>query len=387
MMNSINFPHGRGTVVPLCLRLIHDRGDVREGTLSIPVRGAGMAGAIELGGERLNDEQWRAAEQCRIAWHDGSGWQLSCGSAVLACVLNGKRVTPGRPVAIAPGDALELGSLRFMVEDREVSAAQPAQPAPVPSIAAGAEAAAAQRAIDADAAFDLRDLALPVDGESALDASQHPFAVLDIAGALAWPTADPLSGLLGEAGLAPDVSSARRADLKRAAAHDAAAASQAPASAADQRAASRTAGADGSRRVDPATALLAELHGEFVRVVRDPTQLAGHADWEGFLAPDEESAPTLEKLSQEAETYPLLRDILLPREPIDAVIKEFAALGTSNVLKAEETEDVLRLFAPEIARNARVPIPSLTRREHHALSPDSYIQIGSARSGDDGPKQ
>jgi hypothetical protein len=47
------------------------------------------------------------------------------------------------------------------------------------------------------------------------------------------------------------------------------------------------------------------------------------------------------------------------------------------------SEDVLGLFAPELAREAKPPLPSLTRREHHDLSPDSHVRIGSTRAGND----
>lgn len=131
------------------------------------------------------------------------------------------------------------------------------------------------------------------------------------------------------------------------------------------------------------TAWLDELHDEFMRVVRDPTQLAGRADWEDFPAADGESAPTLEALSKQAEPYPLLRDILLPREGIDLIIEGFEPLGRPGLLEAEPPEEILRLFAPEPARDARASLPILTRREHHDLSPDSHVRIGSARVGDD----
>jgi hypothetical protein len=97
------------------------------------------------------------------------------------------------------------------------------------------------------------------------------------------------------------------------------------------------------------------------------------------LAPVGEPAPTIEDLSRKAEPYPLLRDILQPREHIDRIIENFDPLGRSSLLDEEPLDDVLRLFAAGLARNSRALVPSLTRREHHELSPDSYMHIGSSR--------
>lgn len=185
-----------------------------------------------------------------------------------------------------------------------------------------------------------------------MDVLANPFGVLDIAGAQPSPVADVLAGLLGDA----------------------------PA-AAPARPAARWASPPPRGEGRPAS-LLDELHEEFVRVVRDPAQLAGRVDWEGLLASGNEAAPTLDELRKQAEPYPLLRDILLPREGIDRIIEDFEPLVRSGLLDQEVPEDVLGLFAPELARDSRAPLPSLTRQEHHDLSPDSHIQLGTAQHRD-----
>lgn len=338
-----------GDVAPLQIRLTHNGGEVRSGTLRIPASGTGMADVVALSGERHSEAQWRLANLCRIQWnHEARHWQLLNDSHTLMCVRNGDRVPAACPVSIAEGDVLELGLLRFVVgpgkdpaigDATAIAVARPGQSkAPVEEPASN---------------FDLRDLAGDSQDGSAMpfqvDVPADAFSVLGIAGAQSRSTADVLSVLLGES---------RR----------------------HERRATPVASAERLPAVpgDPA-GLIDELHEEFVRVVRDPDQLAGRTDWEGLLAAGGEPAPTLDELSKESQAYPLLRDILQPREGIDRIIEGFEPLDRSTLLDAPNPEDVLSLFAPELAGDARASLPSLTRREHHELSPDSHVRIGTSR--------
>lgn len=393
-MNVLNDPLRRAqqpaSAPVLQLRVVHSRGGPRQGILPIAPGGLGMAAALELGGERLNDAQWRSANRCRLTWLGRDrGWQLFNGSQSLVCALNGERVTAANPMAVLAGDMLELGLLRFVIEAGapDVEVAVPSLPDEVFEdftvfAAAGVEPVlrdAPRPPVEGLDEFDLRDLASPSGYESAkgsalAEGGDDPFGVLDIAGAEARPSLDTLSELLGEASPVPaarftaqpmPVHEVERLPQGRVSAVTQPAPGAAPLSKMQLRSAS--------------AALFDELHDEFVRVVRDPAQLAGRTDWEGFLAPDSAPGPSLDELSQQADPYPLLRDILLPREHIDQVIQNFAPLGHSKLLDVETPEDVLRLFAPDIAHTGRTAIPSLTRREHHELSPDSHVQIGAGR--------
>lgn len=349
-------------MVPLQLRLVRSHGNARDGVLQLAAGGVGMADALELGGERLNDMQWRAVNLCRIAWQGlGNSWQLSNGSRTLVCALNGARVMPHGPVNIAPGDVLELGLLRFVVEAAEESefAGRERRDAPhhSGSLADPPDRLPFQPSGSAgdDAFFDLRDLVPRTDLEEQLLSTQEdPFAILDIDGAGARPPTEILSGLLEEAPALPIPRV--HAGWGRIARHP--------------------------KHSD--AALFDELHDEFERVVRDPTQLAGRTDWEGFLAPGGERTADGEESSRKAGSLcRLLQGILPMGEDIDQVIDDFDPLGRSNLLDVDEPGDVLRLFAPEVARNTRVSVPSLTRREHHELSPDSHVQMGGAYSRDE----
>lgn len=204
-----------------------------------------------------------------------------------------------------------------------------------------------KRHIEKDPALTRRFQTLQIsEGDTTADA----FAMLRIAGAQPRSTADVLSGLLGES---------RRSDA----------------------ASVQTTSSQPSTAVTvPRIPLFDELHDEFVRVVRDPDQLAGLGGWDHpLLAGGGEPAPTLNQLQKQAERFPLLRDILQPSEGIDRIIEGFEALNSSRLLDAHAPEDVLGLFAPELVRDARASLPSLTRREHHELSPDSHVRIGPPR--------
>ncbi|MES2252005.1 MAG: TagK domain-containing protein [Pseudomonadota bacterium] len=316
-----------------------------------------MADALQLCGERQSEAQWRAANLCRIAWSDSAGeWRLTNSSHTLMCVCRGERVPAGASAPVVPGDTLELGLLRFTVEQgAPVDVRRSGTRAPGQRESSDAErSAASHTSASASEAlpFDLRVLAFNDrseggEREAHVDVLANPFGVLDIAGAQPSPVADVLAGLLGDAPVAGQARPVVRPTS--------------PPSRGDGRPAS----------------LLDELHEEFVRVVRDPAQLSGRVDWEGWLASGNEAAPTLDDLRRQAEPYPLLRDILLPREGIDRIIEDFEPLVRSGLLDQDVPEDVLGLFAPELARDSRAPLPSLTRQEHHDLSPDSHLHLGS----------
>ncbi len=363
----------------------------------VPQDGCGFADLLELGGERLNDSQWRSANQCRIE-SAGDRWQLRNDSSTLVCVLNDQRVSINAPVTLGAGDTLELGFLRIEVEmasavEAALSGASAAGRLQVDSgavvPASQSHAPHSQPAVADSVAFDLRDLAAPpaagrATGTAPADSLDDPFGVLGIAGAEARPAADTLAELLGETMPQAAKPTGRSGGLSANALQwptlDVQAAPQGRTSAVTQARGAREdpATVRGSTR-DAAAQLLDGLHEEFVRVVRDPEQLGGNADWDGAFAGDGEKAPTLDELSQRAAAYPLLRDILMEREDIDRVIDDFDPLTPSTLLDATEIDDVLHLFAPELVHGAKPSLPSLTRREHHEVSPDSHMQTGRLR--------
>jgi hypothetical protein len=90
---------------------------------------------------------------------------------------------------------------------------------------------------------------------------------------------------------------------------------------------------------------------------------------------------------QQGEPFPMVRDIVEQRESIDRVIEAFDPLDRPTLLDIGDDEDILHLFAPELARKAVAAMPSLTRQEHHHLSPDSHMQLGATRPDEPGAPQ
>lgn len=345
-------------VEPLRLRLTHMGGEARSVIAHIPASGMGVADALAMAGIRPAHAQWRLANLCRIRWDAAAQrWTLQNLSYTLMCALNGERVAPALPLCIATGDVLELGLLRFVVE---LEGGVTIDDGPVDASQRLAHSESDAPLSASMFSFDLRDLAVGTEDSGGVlpqgDTTADAFAMLRIAGVQPRSTADVLSGLLGES---------RRSD----AASVLAATSQ-PSTAATV------------LRVP----LFDELHDEFVRVVRDPDQLAGLGGWDHLSLAGGEPAPTLNQLQKQAERFPLLRDILQPPEGIDRIIEAFEALTPSRLLDPHAPEDVLGLFAPELVRDARASLPSLTRREHHELSPDSHVRIGSPRASPGEPE-
>ncbi|RDI17344.1 hypothetical protein DFR41_11770 [Pseudacidovorax intermedius] len=351
----------------LRLRLVHSRGHARDAVIALRPEGTGMAEALELAGDRLNDAQWRAANRCQVTWQEAAKtWQLVNDSANLVCSVNGQRVAGGGPVTLGAGDDLEVGLHRFRVESVEP---EPLARAPSasgegadfglhgskagPATAVAPHLPAAQGVAASEDEFDLTDLATPWSEDTITRAGDaDPFGMLGIEGARGGRPPDPLAQLLGEAPTAPVHAPLAPPPLRHF-------------SDADAR------GASG-----PSPGLFDRLHEEFVRAVRDPSQVGGTVDWDVAQGPGGEPAPSLEQLSHDADRYALLRDILLPREDIERLIDRFDPLNRPNPLEGERSEDVLRLFAPELALDAHKPLPSLTLREHRELAPDSHVRIG-----------
>ncbi|WP_295523032.1 TagK domain-containing protein [uncultured Pseudacidovorax sp.] len=339
------------------LRLTHSRGAPRDGRLIVGDEGLALGDALRQVGEALDRPDWQAANLCRIGWTpDRGAWTLINDSPLLACAIDGARVPPGASVVLTHQCEMEVGLHRFVVQLHE-------RPGPGKAgvrVGTHADEAASAVAADgaamwteaADAEFDLRALAVPPsEVGGAASAIDDPFQVLSIDGASAPVPDDPLARWLGAAPVP-----ARPAAPARA-----------------------LHGLSGqgvpTASIPVASGLLHDLHEEFVRVVRDPSQLLGRADWEGLHAPGTEPAPSLDQLSEAAQPYALLRDILQPREKIDRVIEDFDPLGRSTVFDEPPVDDVLRLFAPELSQSVRVAVPGLTQQEHHELAPDSHMYL------------
>ena len=403
--HAVGVAHAPGVAPVVQLRLLRSHGVACNAVLPLAETGTGMAGALALGGEPLSDAQWAAHNRCRIDWQ-APHWMLTNGCHALVCAKNGLRLPLHVAVPVEIGDHLELGLMRFAFEGvtststtTPTTATLPAKPPPtgsaVPTIQPVSARGSAGDQADADD-FDLRDLARPPPertpgsdrpafperrGQFSPDIHDEPFAILDIAGARRGSVSQPLADLLADrpsrSSTLPAVADSRgHADMVAR-----------PSPTTDEPTSWPVLDAPAAKKENPlqftdsaghAVALLfAELNAEFDRVVRDPLQLNGRADWdEGDAQQEVPTHVTIDDLSEQATQFPHLLDIFLNPQAIDTVLLDFVPLVSGALMVAPDMEEVLQLFAPARSRDARSLLPGLTQREHHDLSPDSYMNPG-----------
>jgi len=133
-------------------------------------------------------------------------------------------------------------------------------------------------------------------------------------------------------------------------------------------------------RALPDEHLVDALRREFDRVVADPSQLLGTADWPAHKARHHEPAPDFEALGALATPFVHLRDMVLPPLSIDNCIAGFDSnepAGTEGLLCMPVPPEVLRLFAPETPRiGAMFGLPAEIRRDHHQLTTGTAMRPG-----------
>ena len=147
---------------------------------------------------------------------------------------------------------------------------------------------------------------------------------------------------------------------------------------------------DAGRRPGAAAVAAAErdvldaLHREFRQVLADPSQLVGRSPWLSLPTRPGEAAPGLDMLPADRAGAGRVLELLVPRESMDCFIGRFTAdlgpLDATTLLTESRPEEVLQLFAEQAATQEGAgfaPLPSTTRRDHHALSPDSAVHIGA----------
>ena len=338
------------------LRMTHCRGRPHHAILSIGLTGQDMKRALELDERAPGFQELRSAERCRIEPRDATTngcWQLANDGLGVVCALNGRRIRRGQSTPIIPGDELELGLLRFVIEAVELGTQTTRRGVPRASEDA-AFTAEPDAASNAGPDLDLHDLAGTATLREALT--------------------DPPQDILGIPGFALTAT--------RASAHCLEESSLLPVEALGLPSPSATSPdpfepTEAPREDD----VMGLLHREFERAVRAPAELHTRSGWSTPAVRGGEAAPNLDQLTQSSDRFHLLRDVLQHRAHIDDAIAHIDTLGSAASLAAIGDEEVLSLFAPELARLAPRKLPELTRREHHGLSPDSPVRIGHLQDG------
>jgi hypothetical protein len=126
---------------------------------------------------------------------------------------------------------------------------------------------------------------------------------------------------------------------------------------------------------------LAALHAQYLAKLRNPLHVEEGPLWQDLVRGHQTSLadPVLQWM-RVAGQQPDMDDLLGQASNIDAVIASLDALCFSDVLSPAPFDNVMHLFAPEGLRREGLEtmghgLPSLTRREHHSLSPDSAVSL------------
>lgn len=118
-----------------------------------------------------------------------------------------------------------------------------------------------------------------------------------------------------------------------------------------------------------------ELASEFMMTVTDVSALHRHRVETAVSPGTAQAFPTQQESEKNIPAHFSLEDVLSGQLGIEQVL---TGIGADHAQwdKSEPTEDVLMLFAEGITRRTQSHLPDLTRREHHAISPDSHVAMG-----------
>lgn len=323
----------------LYLHVLHRHGMSLQTTLTV-------TDDTVLGEEQLAEfvpetaHAWLAEMQCAVTWHAGGneedGWWLECHSRRWRCSVNEVALDYQQSVLLHPGDRIELGMLHLEVgEADDKSFIENSAP----------------RALNSEAG----NVAMVVDTTPI-----KPLGQDDIAVALTSLTcgehepyhravnADPFD-------IVPSVGTT---DLG-------------------------TKGDVDSMSIKPGGNLLDELAQDYIQAIQDPEALQMQRGMQAMPTTLSEAG-----LCAAAEmTTSNFADL-----PIEDMVS--GTLGVAHLMQkfgkeewqlpsSAPNQNVLQLFAHGIAKpKQRANLPTLTRREHHAFSPDSSYQAGRTTGTD-----
>lgn len=129
-------------------------------------------------------------------------------------------------------------------------------------------------------------------------------------------------------------------------------------------------------------AIFKQLHQEYLHKLSSPHLIATQSDTrahENILRSEVHPASPvhLEDLSRLSDPVTTLQDLVTGHLHIDEVFNGLDSLREMELFTEEDVPEILKLFAPgeqPTSQRAQTP-PHLTRKEHHAVSVDSYYRI------------
>jgi len=123
------------------------------------------------------------------------------------------------------------------------------------------------------------------------------------------------------------------------------------------------------------TDVITQLAQAYEQAIADPTSLRSQLAIASSMPGTAPHVPTPEQLALQNPAYFSLEDVLSGQLTIDQIL---ARIGPEDTTwnTAVPAEDVLMLFADERSRREQAQLPDITRREHHAISPDSPLSLG-----------
>lgn len=337
----------------LHLRVLHQQGVTQQVTFS-------FSDDTELGEEQFAEfvpdagRDSLAEMRCTVCWRavgtSGGGWWLACDSQRWLCSVNDVPLAFQHSVPLHSGDRIELGMLHLEVVD--VDRLSYAQHGEVPAINPDAESASTY------------PMAVPVTNSGADD----------IAASLT-------SLIRGEHAPLASVQSADPFDIVPAASTSA----FSPDASDDE----VSQDSDGDIVIrSTGSNILDALRKDYILAIQDPASL--HVQRSMQALPESTDIPlsTPTGLALPAAQHASIEDMVSGTLKIDDVLPLISSEVWQLPFSVPE-KDVLHLFAKGIAMPAqRAKLPSLTRREHHAFSPDSsYSAASASESKNDRPSE
>jgi len=331
--------------------------------------------------------------QCTVFWRAigamGGGWWLLCNSQSWLCAVNDMPLEYQRSVPLHSGDRIELGMLQLEVIDVDKPSfiqSRDLQSISLDAVNAGATATALPLTQLGSIAVStsLSSLIRGKHDVPSFASRNDPFDIVPAAvarnsGAEATPSAQPFlsdQDIINGKHLDPTYIAQAKTDLPKKTC-DAQASPIATGSVAENPAdVQSNGGAVALKKID--CSILDQLARDYIQAIQDPNSVHDRHGMHAMPKQDESILSTPAELAASIPQHVSIEDVVSGEMTIDSLVQQIGRQEWTLPSAASE-QDVLHLFADGIViPRQRANLPSLTRREHHAFSPDSSYLAASA---------